>query len=595
MSKFHLRFRYHFGRIKIIQVHFHFCFYFSEYNIRRDALSKTEARRPYKKVNTLTQFLENDGKVLRFNGIWNDGLDKRQLVLMFFLADGTIQINETHSESGGRYKAPTFLKRTKLPKDKELLVSLPGTLNEKTILNVVTTPGTGRRKKNHLISDNRDMLSRVVQYYDASDLVVGDTIKICGKEIYLYDCDEFTRDYYKVKYEKEQMKRIEVDTNVKKTPVKSVPPYTGIGSEEDSLTSWLGGNSLEPKPPQRDFFKFHKLDRFGYDSHVLRFSARLINDGEIDKYRKFIIAFHLADDNMQISVLPDNGSAIKPEKFIEKGRMKKPQKFQPEDPAVHSSYYTAQDLYVGAILTINSHDFLITTADDYVFDFMEREQFREQFAHSNIRVVLNKVAAKVGEMFKQLMARFMRDDPSDIGHVRESVFRSILDEFVGFDLSEHELITLIRKYRIVATDNKASGQEKSRIKSLLQADLRCDNFSQFDKLLLALKHVDVNTTGVLSRQEVRRVLLSSLGLTRSQHRTQAVRHLLDSYLQTFPEQGIDYVEIVHELNWIENPCRPICPGVVKVEDECWQRATPARSSVEAINYRQFMEELENKL
>ena len=49
-------------------------------------MSKTEARRPYKIINTLTQFLENDGKVLRFNGIWNDGLDKRRLVLMFFLA-----------------------------------------------------------------------------------------------------------------------------------------------------------------------------------------------------------------------------------------------------------------------------------------------------------------------------------------------------------------------------------------------------------------------------------------------------------------------------------------------------------------------------
>ena len=29
-----------------------------------------------------------------------------------------------------------------------------------------------------------------------------------------------------------------------------MPPYTGLGSEEDSLTSWLGGNSLEPKPPR---------------------------------------------------------------------------------------------------------------------------------------------------------------------------------------------------------------------------------------------------------------------------------------------------------------------------------------------------------
>ena len=76
--------------------------------------------------------------------------------LMYFLADDTIQINEKHPESGGRYKAPIFLRRTKIPKEKDLLVAIPGTFNEKTILNVVTTPGTGRRKKNHLISDNRE-------------------------------------------------------------------------------------------------------------------------------------------------------------------------------------------------------------------------------------------------------------------------------------------------------------------------------------------------------------------------------------------------------------------------------------------------------
>ena len=273
---------------------------FSQYSEKRTALTKTEPRKPYKKINTLTQFLENDGQVLRFSGLWNDGLDKRKLSLMYFLADDTIQINEKHPESGGRYKAPIFLRRTRIPKERDLLVAIPGTFNEETILNVVTTPGTGRRKKNHLIPDNSDLSARVVQYYDASDLSIGTTVTICGKEIFLYDCDNFTREYYKVKYDQDQMKAIEVEKTVHKSPVRPVPPYTGLGTEEDSLTSWLGGNSLEPKPPTRDFFKFHKLDRFGYDSHVLRFSARLIVDGNIDKYRKFVISYFLADDQMQV-------------------------------------------------------------------------------------------------------------------------------------------------------------------------------------------------------------------------------------------------------------------------------------------------------
>ena len=34
-----------------------------------------------------------------------------------------------------------------------------------------------------------------------------------------------------------------------------------------------------------------------------------------------------------------------------------------------------------------------------------------------------------------MMARLMKDDPRDVGTVPESVFRTILDEFMGFDLS----------------------------------------------------------------------------------------------------------------------------------------------------------------
>jgi hypothetical protein len=35
------------------------------------------------------------------------------------------------------------------------------------------------------------------QYYDASDLNIGVEVDICGKKVFLYDCDDFTREYYK--------------------------------------------------------------------------------------------------------------------------------------------------------------------------------------------------------------------------------------------------------------------------------------------------------------------------------------------------------------------------------------------------------------
>ena len=85
------------------------------------------------------------------------------------------------------------MKRTKLPKDPDLLVTLPGTLSERTVLNVVT----GRRKQLHLLTDKMDMVPRTVQYYTASDLAIGARMEVCGKELMLYDCDNFTREYYR--------------------------------------------------------------------------------------------------------------------------------------------------------------------------------------------------------------------------------------------------------------------------------------------------------------------------------------------------------------------------------------------------------------
>ena len=92
---------------------------------------------------------------------------------------------------------------------------------------------------------------------------------------------------------------------VKRKREKEIPPYTGIGTEADSLTS-CGG--LEPRAPQRDFFKFMNKDREGFDSHILRFSARLIEDGKVDVKRKFVVQYILSDDNILVTLVPEQNS-----------------------------------------------------------------------------------------------------------------------------------------------------------------------------------------------------------------------------------------------------------------------------------------------
>lgn len=76
--------------------------------------------RPYERQDTLRQFLNHDGNVLRFYCYWDDTQsmygDCRELILHYFLADDTIEILEVRYANSGRDTAPKFLHRSKLPK-----------------------------------------------------------------------------------------------------------------------------------------------------------------------------------------------------------------------------------------------------------------------------------------------------------------------------------------------------------------------------------------------------------------------------------------------------------------------------------------------
>ena len=113
-----------------------------------------------------------------------------------------------------------------------------------------------------------------------------------------------------------------------------------------------------------------------------------------------------------------------------------------------SLFYTPRDLYVGAIVEFNKHTFLLASADEYVFSYMERPAEIENFPQSNLRVILTEVIRCVEENggIKAMMATFLAKDPDDSGYVMESTFRDILHGFVGYNLSEHQVISIGKVY-----------------------------------------------------------------------------------------------------------------------------------------------------
>ena len=87
-------------------------------------------------------------------------------------------------------------------------------------------------------------------------------------------------------------------------------------------------------------------------------------------------------------------------RFMKRTRMRKPEEIQSPDLTLDSIYYCPQDLYVGAIVEFLKHTFLLTSADEYVFSYMERPKEVETFPQSNLRIIMDEVVRCVSEKVK---------------------------------------------------------------------------------------------------------------------------------------------------------------------------------------------------
>jgi hypothetical protein len=243
-------------------------------------------------------------------------------VLHFFLADDTVEILECYGRNAGRDPYPVFYKRSPLKKN-PISAPTPGTLQPADVI------------------------------YKPTDLVVGESFEVFGRKVVIYDCDEFTRSFYK-DYLGFEQHSLPIETPEQVHIQLSHAPHVGIGSEEDSLGSCV---SLRPKPPKKDCIKqMENSDR------VLRFEAKMNNKLPEDKARTFIIGVFLADDTVGVWETKKRNSGHTEGKWAERSKKRNPATGQ---------FFLLADFYAGATVELNGVPFLISKADDYTLKYME--------------------------------------------------------------------------------------------------------------------------------------------------------------------------------------------------------------------------------
>ncbi|XP_053168976.1 EF-hand domain-containing family member C2 isoform X2 [Hemicordylus capensis] len=530
--------------------------------------------RPYERFDTLRQFLEHDGHVLRFYGVWNDTEtmfgDVRELVLHYFLADDTIEIKEVIPVNSGRDAVPLFLNRQKLPKYAPVGLYQPGTITDRTVLNVF---GGLVGNRGRYILDNRKTGAVHLEFYKDCDLTIGSVINVWGRKILLCDCDEFTKEYYKTKYGIKDFTPVPYKAPPLPKIERKYPPYNGFGSEEDSLCSCVG---LLPKPPQKDFKKFLEKDRQGLESNILRFLAQFITTDPIDKDRKFIISYFLSDDTILMFEPPQRNTGVIGGKFLERSRVKKPG--QELYKSELSEYYTAQDLYVGAKVCFHGHVFLLVDADEYAFNYMEKHA--NEFPMANINIILNKLKVIGEPRSREIKQIFAATDPQHTAIIDYEQFRNLMLSISDGKLSEHEIMTVGRYYG-VRDENE---MDVAFLLAVSQEHLKKHNFENFGQLLSTLAYNDRDKSGLLASNICRTVCKS--------FRLPLADDLLRALLSACEDckEQVNYKKLVDGLNWREHPI-PSFETILKPlqHDDEWS-GQPPTLPVKNIKYLPLIED-----
>lgn len=299
----------------------------------------------------LKQFLVLDRKVLRFYCTWEDPSSAGETLkaeVFYFLVDDSVEVREVHSANDGRDPFPVLLRRGKVPRNpRSLPIEFPTSVLE-------------------VSSEEVD------EYVNPADFAIGKSVHIFGRDYFVYDLDEFTRDFYRRNFNEIDFTPIDVSTRPPTAPQAEIPPYNGIGSAEDSYLSCV---TIAPKAPlgQKSLLQLLK-----HDNSLLRFLAVLdpeTHEGE--EGRSFILSFRLADDMVSIFEPPVANSGIQGGTILSFQLVQRPG-CNPDKP----EYLKQGDFAIGAKIEIFKLTYLITGCDKAVLSYMEKHP--EEFTPASL-------------------------------------------------------------------------------------------------------------------------------------------------------------------------------------------------------------------
>ncbi|XP_055357109.1 EF-hand domain-containing family member C2-like isoform X2 [Paramacrobiotus metropolitanus] len=457
-------------------------------------------RRHISHHHTAERFRNFDTKVLRFYGYWDDRAslfgDRHYLVIHHHLGDQTTEVLRKVNGALGKEKLEPFVRRSRIPK----FAALPA-----------------------LVTDR--------------DFQCGSNIVLMARLIYLYDCDNYTKWYYKETYGYEQ-KPVPIEPPAppptKPAAVKP-PPFNGYGTEEDSLRNC---QLLIPKPPMLDVRKYLLLEWHEEDPTVLVFTLRLLHENKRDAGRTFVMSFYLNNDNIYIYE-KDAPQGVSVGSFHSRKTVKKG-----NDPLLDApQYLKAEDLYIGGMYSFSGQTFIVTAVDEATAAYMEK--YPQRFPYADGSLVLEKFTrAMVASGDKGIFERLRNNLKTNSDVMNWNDFLDVLMSTVGNALNPHEYFTLARRYQ---RHTEASRTKMAQLlRAIIQHHLRKTGWDPTLHLLQACIRADYTETGFLSLTEMLRCIKGA----RMPGNTAVCATYLDL---TTDAAGVDYRRVVSALDWMRHP------------------------------------------
>ncbi|XP_078033235.1 EF-hand domain-containing family member C2 [Augochlora pura] len=553
-------------------------------NIPKDPyteLQKSEifAKKPNRKIDTRGDFLKYDKQVLRFYGYWDDTDNLfgiiHDLEIHYYLSDNTMAIKEVVPPNSGRNSGSMFLHRMKVPKFFSELDTL-GSNEPVSVLNVMG----GDTSSSYYTIDPLNAGKENKDTYKDNELGIGAQINIFGRIIVITDMDAFTKDYYRTKYgvdnltSSERPRKDDVYVEVQ----KYIPPYNGYGSYEDSLGNCF---SVMPQPPKMDLIKFLYHDKQGFDSHVLRFRARLISNIPENEDRLFIIRVFLMDDTISIFELARRNSGFKRCLFLKRMPVMLPNQeiFASRKP----DYYKPEDFYIGARVNLNDFIFELTSADVYALRYMELHC--DKFPQSDAKRILanlRQILKPVYKEFIELYTPAKKDD--DLQTLSFKNLSEIIQKYSEGKITEHEIITIARHY---SSDEKKEFCSREYVRGLMHTELSRNLWMELDRLEEDLHHWDRGCTGCLPRDTIYSVLRGA----RIPADVELINSMLD-HIKRHEGGKLDYNDMLQFMNVKINPV-PAQPPI-NVKTALWWASEKEPECGAGINWRALVNDLDIK-